>query len=78
VNENTVVLVAGDATHPEVQGIVGHCKTECIVFGNSSELEEIAEKCHYLSEKEILVVAQTTFSTKEWNLCKKKIKKLRF
>ena len=76
VNENTVALVAGDAKHPEVQGIVGHCKTECIVFGNSSELEKIAEENQYLSEKEILVVAQTTFSTKEWKLCEKKIKKL--
>ena len=74
--ENTVVLVAGDSQHPEVQGIVGHCKAECIVFGNSDELEKIAEEKPYLSEKEILVVAQTTFSTKEWNLCEKKIKKL--
>lgn len=76
VNENTVVLVAGDAKHPEVQGIVGHCKVECIVFSDSEELEKIAEEKPYLSEKEILVVAQTTFSTKEWNLCEKKIKKL--
>ncbi len=75
-DENTVVLVAGDAKHPEVQGIVGHCKAECIVFGNCEELEKIAEEKRYLSEKEILVVAQTTFSTKEWNLCEKKIKKL--
>ncbi|MBO5360911.1 MAG: bifunctional 4-hydroxy-3-methylbut-2-enyl diphosphate reductase/30S ribosomal protein S1 [Clostridia bacterium] len=76
VNDNTVVLVAGDASHPEVQGIVGHCKTDCIVFCNSDELEKIAEETPDLSEKEILVVAQTTFSTKEWNLCEKKIKKL--
>lgn len=76
VNENTAVLVAGDAKHPEVQGIVGHCKVECIVFSGSDELEKIAEEKPYLSEKEILVVAQTTFSTKEWNLCEKKIKKL--
>ncbi len=76
VNENTTVLVAGDALHPEVRGIVGHCKTECIVFGNSAELEKIVEERPYLSEKEILVVAQTTFSTKEWNLCEKKIEKL--
>ena len=76
VNENTAVLVAGDAKHPEVQGIVGHCKVECIVFSGIDELEKIAEEKPYLSEKEILVVAQTTFSTKEWNLCEKKIKKL--
>ncbi|MBQ8027750.1 MAG: 30S ribosomal protein S1, partial [Clostridia bacterium] len=74
--ENTVVLVADDENHPEVQGIVGHCKSECIVFGNCDELGRIAEEKSYLSEKEILVVAQTTFSTKEWKLCEKKIKKL--
>ncbi len=76
VGENTVVLVAGDAKHPEVQGIVGHCKVECAVFSDSDELDEIASEKSYLSEKEILVVAQTTFSTKEWKLCEKKIKKL--
>ena len=74
--ENSAVLIAGDANHPEVQGIVGHCRAECIVFGNCEELVKIAEEKPYLSEKEISVVAQTTFSTKEWNLCEKKIKKL--
>ncbi len=74
--DSSVVLVAGDAKHPEVQGIVGHCKAEYIVFGNCEELVEIAEEKPYLSEKEISVVAQTTFSTKEWKLCEKKIKKL--
>ncbi|MBR3753476.1 MAG: 4-hydroxy-3-methylbut-2-enyl diphosphate reductase, partial [Clostridia bacterium] len=74
--ENSVVLIAGDSTHPEVQGIVGHCKTEAIVFSGCEELEKIAAERQDLAEKSIFAVAQTTFSTKEWNLCEKKIKKL--
>ncbi len=75
-DENSVVLIAGDSSHPEVKGIVGHCKGEAIVFSNSEELERIAAERQNLAEKSIYVVAQTTFSTKEWNLCEKKIKKL--
>lgn len=75
-DENSVVLIAGDSRHPEVQGIVGHCKCESIVFGSLEELENIVKSRSDLHEKRILFVAQTTFSTKEWNLCEKKIKKL--
>ena len=65
--ENSVVLIAGDSSHPEVQGIVGHCKTEAIVFSNAEELEKIAAERQDLTEKSVFAVAQTTFSTKEWN-----------
>ncbi len=73
---SSVVMVAGDCAHPEVEGIIGHCREECIVFRNAEELEKIIENRPELAENEIFVVAQTTFSTKEWDLCKKKIKKL--
>ncbi|MBR5262583.1 MAG: bifunctional 4-hydroxy-3-methylbut-2-enyl diphosphate reductase/30S ribosomal protein S1, partial [Clostridia bacterium] len=75
-DENSAVLIAGDSSHPEVQGIVGHCKAEAIVFSGSEELEKIAAERQDLTEKSVFAVAQTTFSTKEWNLCEKKIKKL--
>lgn len=75
-DENSIVLIAGDSSHPEVQGIVGHCKAEAIVFSGCEQLERIAEERQDLTKKSIFVVAQTTFSTKEWNLCEKKIKKL--
>ena len=75
-DENSVVLIAGDSSHPEVQGIVGHCKAEAIVFSNAEELEKIAAERQDLAQKSVFAVAQTTFSTKEWNLCEKKIKKL--
>ncbi len=74
--ENSVVLIAGDASHPEVQGIVGHCKCESVVFSSAENLENIVKGRADLSEKNIFAVAQTTFSTKEWKICEKKIKKL--
>ena len=67
------VLIAGDEKHPEVIGIRGYCNGESIVFGNSEELEKILENRKDLSEKELIVVSQTTFSLKEWKKCEKKI-----
>ena len=37
--EGAVLLVAGDKTHPEVQGIVGHTRGEVFVFADLDELE---------------------------------------
>ena len=33
-----MLLVAGDKTHPEVQGIVGHTRGEVFVFADLDEL----------------------------------------
>ena len=37
---HALLLVAGDASHPEVQGIVGHTKGKVKVFANLEELEK--------------------------------------
>ena len=74
-DENTVVFIAGDENHPEVQGIRSYCKGVSVVFKNSSDLEKIAEECKKYSEKEIIVVWQTTFNTIEWENCLKILKK---
>ena len=72
---NTLVLIAGDENHPEVQGIRSYCKGESIVFRNSEDLDKFIEKSAEYSQKEILVVWQTTFNTVEHEKCLKKIKK---
>ena len=36
-----MLLVAGDAKHPEVQGIVGHTTGKVEVFANLAELEKL-------------------------------------
>ena len=74
-DENTLVLIAGDENHPEVQGIRSYCKGESIVFKNSDDLEKIAVENDEISEKETIVVWQTTFNTVEYEKCLKKIKK---
>ena len=74
-DENTLVLIAGDENHPEVQGIRSYCKGESIVFKNSDDLEKMAENPEKYSEREIIVVWQTTFNTLEYEKCLKKIKK---
>ena len=57
--EGAVLLVAGDKTHPEVQGIVGHTRGEVFVFADLAELE--AWNGPSDPQKPLFAVAQTTF-----------------
>ena len=75
-NKDGIVLIAGNSVHPEVEGIIGHCSTECYTFKNSEEIDEIHSNILKTNNKQVFVVAQTTFDTKEWKKCVKKIKKL--
>ena len=74
--ETELVLVAGNAQHPEVQGIIGNCKTECYTFNNEGELDNLLTNILKENNKLVKVVAQTTFDTKEWKKSVKKLKKL--
>lgn len=75
-NKDGIVLIAGNSVHPEVEGIIGHCSTECHTFKSSEEIDEIYSNILKTNNKQVFVVAQTTFDTKEWKKCVKKIKKL--
>ena len=72
--EDLPVLIAGDKNHPEVIGIKSYCNGDCFVFNSDEELEEIFKSNKFNDEKPFVVVSQTTFSTKEWKKCVKKIK----
>ena len=65
-SEGRIIFVAGNKTHPEVEGIISYCKGELYAFNNNEELFEIADKFPFENNKPISVVAQTTFSIKEW------------
>ena len=71
-----VVLIAGNASHPEVKGIIGNCKTDCYTFNNEGELDNLLTNILKENNKLVKVVAQTTFDTKEWKKSVKKLKKL--
>lgn len=71
--EGKLLLVAGDAAHPEVQGIVGHTDGEVFVFGDLAALQAFStpENC----QKPAFVVAQTTFQVTKWEECSEFLKK---
>lgn len=73
-DENTIVMIAGDGTHPEVIGIKSYCNGKSFVFNNAEELDEILKNNGFFSENNLILVSQTTFSISEWNKCVKKLK----
>lgn len=74
--QGTVTLIAGDSDHPEVKGIRSFCVGNTHVFKNHEELAQIIEKFEIASEKSVICVSQTTFSTEEWKKCEKILKKV--
>ena len=70
--EGAMLLVAGDAKHPEVQGIVGHTTGKVKVFANLAELEKLLPEL--TQQKSIFAVAQTTFNVQSWETCKEFLK----
>lgn len=56
------IIIAGDAGHPEVKGIVGWCGGPVDVVGDVSELK----KLDFFDVKELCMVAQTTFNYKKF------------
>lgn len=71
--DGAVLLVAGNADHPEVQGIVGHTRGEVFVFGDLSALQ--AWKGPSDPQKPIYAVAQTTFQVTKWRESSEFLKK---
>ena len=70
--EGAMLLVAGDAKHTEVQGIVGHTTGKVEVFANLAELEKLLPEL--TQQKSIFAVAQTTFNVQSWETCKEFLK----
>lgn len=75
-SEGRTVLIAGDALHPEVKGIIGHCHGRCSVFRNAEELRGLFEQASFDPDEPVSVVSQTTFSVKEWENCLEIIKRV--
>lgn len=71
-----VALIAGDEKHPEVCGFRSQCNGESYVFNSSEDFDELTATHPEFTKKELIFVAQTTFSVEEWKKCAKKFKKL--
>ncbi|MDE6671614.1 MAG: bifunctional 4-hydroxy-3-methylbut-2-enyl diphosphate reductase/30S ribosomal protein S1 [Ruminococcus sp.] len=71
--EGCFILIAGDSTHPEVQGIVGHCEQNYFVFKDNFELKHFFENLDENFKKTIAFIAQTTYNILVWENCLKEI-----
>ena len=58
-NKGSVIIIAGDENHPEVQGIIGWCENTPFVVDSI----EKAEKLILETDKNIVIVSQTTFNS---------------
>ncbi|MBQ7013038.1 MAG: bifunctional 4-hydroxy-3-methylbut-2-enyl diphosphate reductase/30S ribosomal protein S1 [Oscillospiraceae bacterium] len=73
--EGYFILIAGDESHPEVQGIVGHCDENYFVFKDEFVLKAYFEKNPKIFEKKLAIVAQTTYNNIIWGECLKVLPK---
>ncbi|MDF2906658.1 MAG: hypothetical protein K0R34_1979, partial [Herbinix sp.] len=64
------IIIVGNRTHPEVEGIIGWCKTAFSLTDSTDytviESEEEAEKFDVSKEQKVSIVAQTTFNYKKF------------
>ena len=60
-DEGAQIVIIGDGSHPEVIGINGWCENSAIVLK-----DEDAAKSVNLPEKQVCIVAQTTFNKKKY------------
>ena len=60
-NEGIKTVIIGNGAHPEVQGICGWCKGNCIVVSDKSDIARIGR------HEKIAVVAQTTLDKRTWD-----------
>ena len=75
-SEDDIILIAGDGNHPEVCGFRSHCKGESFTFKTADELEKILDLISEKKNSRKILLAQTTFSVKEWKKSLKIIEKL--
>lgn len=65
-----LILIAGDESHPEVQGIVGYAKNDCQVFADADELVKILRKNCEKFKKSVAILSQTTYNISKWENCR--------
>ena len=73
--EGYFILIAGDESHPEVQGIVGHCDENYFVFKDENVLNAFFQKNEKNFQKRLAIVSQTTYNSILWGECLKVLPK---
>ncbi|HBR32318.1 MAG TPA: 4-hydroxy-3-methylbut-2-enyl diphosphate reductase, partial [Clostridiales bacterium] len=73
--KDSLIIIMGDENHPEVQGIRSFAECEVLVFSDFEELQSGIPK-NPPEDKNIILVAQTTYNINQWEKCQKFIKYL--
>lgn len=74
--ENRTFILFGDPGHPEVKGVVSHCKGPYFVCRDQGELQNLLRARPELAFMPIAAAGQTTFHTGEWEKCLETLKKV--
>ncbi len=74
-DENVKIIVIGDASHPEVEGIMSWAKGDHVVYADKNAIDNDHEE-GFVSERDCILAVQTTYSGAEWERCKARIKEL--
>ncbi len=75
-NNGDVILIAGDAEHPEVQGIAGRANGPCYVYDGEDSLLKLLDEVENLRQNWITAVCQTTYNSSKWKKCQEILKKV--
>lgn len=73
--EDAIVIIMGDKNHPEVQGIMSFAKGKVLIFSDYEDLKNNIPT-DFPPNKNIILVAQTTYNINDWENCQKFIKYL--
>lgn len=68
------VLIAGDPSHPEVKGIMGHCHTEVRVINSVPDIENLVKTEKSFVQNPLIFLSQTTGKLSKWIEYKKIVK----
>lgn len=75
--DNSIFVVIGSPTHPEVEAIVSYAKGEVLVFEKFDELKAYVDKNDTIfRQKQLILAAQTTQNLYEWEKCQKFLQKV--
>ena len=70
-----IIIIIGDAKHPEIIGIHGHCSSKCYIVNSAQESQNLSIRAES-GNQPISVVVQTTFHVIEWKNCLKILKRV--
>ena len=71
-----ITIIAGDKNHQEVKGIIGHTAGEYHCIADTDELDNLLKNNPTFSDKNVILVSQTTFNAKIWEKVQKNLKKV--